>query len=96
MSKKDNILRDIDLIDRQIAGLQGYLYDVELYPEQLQAWPRLKRFVYLFSARRYVTRQIQQLHLRRRGLVNCYVYLFKEEPDTVPPEEVPEPAGTRR
>lgn len=94
MSKKDDLLRDIDSVDRQIAGLQGYLYDVELYPNQMQLWPRIKRYVYLFSVKRHVTRQIQHLHLRRRGLVNCYVYLFKEEPQTGLPEELREPAST--
>lgn len=94
MSKKDNLLREIDLIDQQIAGLQGYLYEVELYPEQVQLWARIKRYVYLFSIRRQVTRQIQHLHLRRRGFRNCYVYLFKEEPYDRPLEERWEPVGT--
>lgn len=96
MSKKYNLLRDIDRVDEQIAELQGYLYDVELYPLQVQTWPRVKRFVYLFSIKRHVTRRIQHLHLRRRGLVNCYVYLFKEEPHSMPLEELREPAGSRR
>ena len=94
MSKKANLLREIDRIDQQIAGLQDYLYDAELYPEQMQPWHRLKRYVYLFSVRRHITRQIQQLHLRRRGYRNCYVYLFKEEPYERPLEELREPAGS--
>ncbi|MGB3633100.1 MAG: hypothetical protein WA982_03585 [Rubrobacteraceae bacterium] len=96
MSKKDNLLREIDIVDRQISGLQDYLHEAELYPEQTQRWSRIKRSIYLFLLRRYVTRQIQQLHLRRRGFRNCYVYLFKEEPHSGPVEEQREPAGTTR
>ncbi|MGF1470999.1 MAG: hypothetical protein ACFB50_04550 [Rubrobacteraceae bacterium] len=93
MSKKSNLLRDIDFIDEQISGLQGYLYEAELYPEQVQPWPRIKRFIYLFLLRKQVERQIQQLHLRRRAFRNCYVYLYKEEPDSGFGGEQREPAG---
>lgn len=96
MSKKDNLLREIDRVDRQIAGLQGYLYDAELYPEQVQTWSRVKRSIYLFLLRKHVMRQIQQLHLRRRGFHNCYVYLFKEEPYSRPLDEQREPAASHR
>ena len=96
MSKEDNLLRKIDIVDRQIAGLQDYLYEAESYPEQVQRWPRIKRSIYLFLLRRYVMRQIQQLHLRRRGFRNCYVYLFKDEPQNRPVEEQREPAETIR
>ncbi len=85
----------MDRLDQQIAGLRVYLYDAELYPEQVELWPRIKRSVSLFLLRRYVRRQIQQLHLRRRGFYNCYVYLFKEEPRSQPLEQR-EPAGTTR
>ncbi|CAN5885476.1 hypothetical protein BH23ACT11_BH23ACT11_15880 [soil metagenome] len=84
MSKRDNFLRDIERVDGQIANLQVYLYDAALYPEQIQLWPRMRRTIHLFLVRRHVTRQIQQLNLQRRGLRNCYVYLFKEEPTRTP------------
>lgn len=87
MSKKENLLREIDRIEEQIAGLQGYLCEAELYPEQVQLWPRIKRFVYLFLLRQQVTRQIQQLHLQRRGFLNCYEYIFKERPQSRPLDE---------
>ena len=96
MSKKDNLLRSMARIDQQIAGLRVYLYDSELYPEQVQLWPRIKRSIYLFLIRRHVRRQIQQLHLRRRGFHNCYVYLFKEEPQSRPLDEHREPVETHR
>ncbi len=94
MSKKDNLLQSMDRIDRQISGLRVYLYDAELYPEQVQLWPHIKRSIYLFLVRRQVMRQIQQLHLRHRGYRNCYVYLFKEEPESRPLDEQREPVGT--
>ena len=94
MSKKDNLLREIDRIDQQIAGLRVYLYDAGLYPEQVQLWPRIKRSVYLFLTKRHVMRRIEQLHLRRRGFRNCYVYLFKEEPRSKSLEEQREPVGS--
>lgn len=96
MSKKDNLLREIDVVDRQISGLQDYLHEAESYPEQTQRWPCVKRSIYLFLLRRYVARQMQQLHLRRRGFYNCYVYLFKEEPHSSPIEEQWETAGNTR
>lgn len=96
MSKKDNLLRSMDLVDQQIASLRVYLYDAELYPEQVEFWPRVKRSVSLFFLKRHVRRQIQQLHLRRRGYRNCYVYLFKEEPESRPLDEQREPVGSRR
>ena len=96
MSKKDNLLREMDRIEQQISDLRVYLYDAELYPEQVDLWPRIKRSVSLFLLKRYVRRQIQQLHLRRRGFYNCYTYLFKEEPQSRPLEEQREPAGTPR
>lgn len=86
----------MDLIDQQIASLRIYRYDAELYPEQVQLWPRIKRSIYLFLIQRHVRRQIQQLHLRRRGYRNCYVYLFKEEPEIRPLDEQREPAGSYR
>lgn len=94
MSKKDNLLQEIDRVEQQIAGLRVYLYDAELYPEQVQLWPRIKRSIYLFLIRRHVMRQIQQLHLRRRAYRNCYVYLFKEEPHSRPLDEQREPVRT--
>lgn len=96
MPKKDNLLREIDRIDRQISVLRVYLYDVELYPEQTQPWPRIKRSVYLFLTKRHVMRRIEQLHLRRRGYRNCYIHLFKEEPQSRPLEEQREPAESCR
>lgn len=96
MSKKANLLQEIDLLDQQIASLQDYLYETELYPEQVQVWPRLKRSIRLFLVRKQVTRQIQHLHLQRRAFRNCYVYLFKEEPHGRPLEERREPVDTAR
>ena len=96
MSKKENLLREIDRVHQQIVGLRVYLYDAELYPEQVDLWARIKRSISLFLLKRYVRRQIQQLHLRRRGFRNCYVYLFKEEPESRPLDELREPAGTHR
>lgn len=91
MTKKQNLLQSIDRLDQQIAGLQDYLYDAELYPAQIQFWPSIKRAVALFLLRRQVTRQIQQLHLRRRMFRNCYAYLYDEEPESPPLERPREP-----
>lgn len=79
-TKEDNLLSNIELVERQISGLQNYLYEVESYPEQIELWPRIKRSISLFLLKRQIMRQVQYLHLRRRMFRNCYVYVYKEEP----------------
>lgn len=93
MSKEERVLQEIEHLERQVAELQEYLYEVELYPPQTDLWPRIKRAVSLFLLRQQVTRQIQQLHLRRRMYRNCYVHVYKREPQSRPPGRNREPAG---
>lgn len=93
MTEQEGFLRELDHIERQITALQDYLCEAELYPEQLEPWARLRRAVSLFLTRRYVLRQVQQLHLRRRIIHNCYLYVHKREPEDRP---VVESSGTVR
>ena len=87
MTKPEIYSREFDRIDQQIAALQVYIYEAELYPEQNRPWTRFHRSVFLFLLRRYVFRQIQQLHLRRRAVRNCYMYVHKREPESLPLED---------
>ncbi len=96
MAKSEGFPRELDRIERQIAALHDYLYEAELYPEQTQSWARLRRAVSLFLIRRYVFRQVQQLHLQRRIIRNCYLYVHKKEPENLPLVENSEPVQARR
>jgi hypothetical protein len=80
MEKSEYSLEQLDQIERRISALQDYLYDAELYPEQVERWARLRRAISLFLVRRYVLRQIQQLCLQRRVIRNCYLYVHEREP----------------
>ncbi len=95
MSKEERVLQEIESLEHQIAGLQEYLYEAELYPPQTDLWPRIKRAVSLFLLRQQVTRQVQQLHLRRRMYRNCYVHVYGREPQSSPSNREQEPAGVR-
>ena len=88
MTKSEIYSREFDRINQQITALQDYLYEAELYPEQTRPWTRFRRSVFLFLLKRYVFRQIQQLHLRRRAVHNC--------PPIRPQEGAGEPAARRR
>ncbi len=96
MAEWGDFPRELDRIERQIAALHDYLYEAELYPEQTQPWARLRRAISLFLTRRYVFRQIQQLHLRRRMIRNCYLYVHKKDPEHVRPVENHAPVQARR
>lgn len=87
MTKLEIYSREFDRINQQIAALQDCLYEAGLYPEQTRLWTRFRRSVFLFLLRRYVFRQIQQLHLRRRAVHNCYLYVHKREPESLPLED---------
>lgn len=87
--------KELDRIEQQIADLQDYLYETELYPEQTRPWPRLRRAVSLFLVRRYVLRQIQQLSLQCRMIRNCYIYVHKRESEYPPLVEENEPIQAR-
>ena len=84
MAETEVFPRELDRIEQQIASLQDYLYEAELYPEQTRPWAKLRRAVSLFLLRRYIFRQIQGLHLRRRMILNCYLYVHKKEPECPP------------
>lgn len=96
MAQWEDFPRELDRIERQVAALQDYLYEAELYPEQTRPWARLRRAISLFLIRRYVFRQIQQLYLRRRIIRNCYLYVHKKEPEHPPLVENSEPVQARR
>ncbi len=95
-NKENNLLRQIELVDQQISGLQNYLYEAEAYPAQIETWPRIKRSVALFLLRRQVVRQVQYLHLRRRMFRNCYAQVYRKEPQGRPPEPAEELAELQR
>lgn len=80
MAKTAVFPKELDRIEQQIAALQNYLYEAELYPDQTRTWAKLRRAISLSLLRRYIFRQIQELHLRRRAILNCYLYLHKKEP----------------
>lgn len=63
---------ELGRIEHQISSLQDYLYETELYPQQPGTWARLRRTIHLFLTRRYIFRQIQQLHLQRQIVRNRY------------------------
>lgn len=88
MAKTDNILREIELLERQIEAFGDYLREAELYPEPADAWGRIKRAVSLFLLRQDVARQVHQLRLRHNAALNCLRYAEKLENSR-------EPAGTR-
>lgn len=81
MAEMEVFPRELDRIEQRIAALHEYLYEAELYPEQIRFWAKLRRAVSLFLVRRYVLRQIQQLCLQRRMIRNCCLYAHKREPD---------------
>ena len=95
MAEPEDFSGELDRIEREISALQDYLYEAELYPPQTQPWPRLRRSISLFLTRRYVFRQLQQLHLRRRIIRNCYLYVNKKEPEASPTPGNTGPVGTR-
>lgn len=84
MAKTEVFPKEFDRIEQQISVLQNYLYEAELYPEQIEPWAKLRRAISLFLIRRYIFRQIQELHLRRRAIFNCYLYVHKKEPKRPP------------
>ena len=81
MAETEVFPKELDRIEQQIAALQNYLYEAELYPEQTRTWAKLQRTISLFMLRRHIFRQIQELHLRRRVILNCYLYVHKKEPE---------------
>jgi hypothetical protein len=84
MAKTEVFPKEFDRIEQQIASLQDYRYEAELYPGQTRSWAKLRRAISLFLLRRYIFRQIQELHLRRRAIFNCYLYVHKKEPKRPP------------
>lgn len=79
MAKTENLLREIEQLERQIEAFRDYLREAELYPEQVDAWSRLRRTIALFLLRREVSRQIYQLQLRLNAARNCYRFAEKRE-----------------
>lgn len=67
--------KDTDKIEQEIESLGDYLCDAEMYPEQIEAYAKLRRTVYLFLLRRHIRNRTQQLYLRRRMIHNCYPYI---------------------
>ena len=72
MSRRDEILRNIERIERGIEALEDYRFELEANYRPAGDRIRLWRVINIFLTLRQIDRQVYGLRLRLNAARNCY------------------------